>query len=131
MQANTPRQPSRVTGGAELVCDDYAGCKAGFGSGITGNRLYGSTPGAEFYDLPGEGQQERELAAQGLGNTSVGLCGIEAGNQRSATGYAAGNPANQSQTLADALHRQWMLAHRQKCRMKTGTAKLPDYSLKR
>jgi hypothetical protein len=43
---------------------------------------------------------------------------------------AAGNPANQSQPLADALH-QWMLAHRQKVPDGSGTAKALDYSLKR
>jgi hypothetical protein len=109
----------------KLVCDDYAGYKAGFGNGITEIGCMAHAR-RKFYDL--HEANKSELAAKaGIHRWTLR---DRAGNQRSATGYAAGNPANQSQTLADALH-QWMLAHRQKVPDGSGTAKALDYSLKR
>ncbi len=78
----------------KLVCDDYAGYKAGFGNGITEIGCMAHAR-RKFYDL--HEANKSELAAKALGIHRWTLRD-RAGNQRSATGYAAGNPANQSQT---------------------------------
>jgi elongation factor P--beta-lysine ligase len=108
-----------------VVCDDYAGYKAGFGNGITEIGCMAHAR-RKFYDL--HEANKSELAAKALEYIG-GLYEIER-EPKICHRMRRENPANQSQPLADALH-QWMLAHRQKVPDGSGTAKALDYSLKR
>lgn len=110
----------------KLVCDDYAGYKAGFGNGITEIGCMAHAR-RKFYDL--HQANKSELAAKALEYIG-GLYDIERAikdlppDKRLAIRQAKARP------IADALH-QWMLAHRQKVPDGSGTARALDYSLKR
>lgn len=110
----------------KLVCDDYAGYKAGFGRGITEIGCMAHAR-RKFFDL--HAANKSQLAAQALEYIGQ-LYDIErtakhlAPDERQQVRNAQGRP------LVDALHR-WMLAQRHKVPDGSGTAKALDYSLKR
>ena len=109
-----------------LVCDDYAGYKAGFAQGITEVACLAHAR-RKFFDLHASSKStvaesalrqigaiyEIERALQGLGHDE---------RQRARQ--------ERSRPMLDALHR-WMLLTRQKVPDGSATAKALDYSLKR
>jgi len=110
----------------KLVCDDYAGYKAGFGQGVTEIGCMAHAR-RKFYDL--HQANKSDLAAKAL-ETIAMLYDVERDvrdlppDQRQAIRHTKARP------IADALH-QWLLAQRQKVPEGSGTAKAMDYSLKR
>lgn len=125
MQANTP-EPSPGDWRGKLVCDDYAGYKAGFGNGITEIGCMAHAR-RKFYDL--HEANKSELAAKALEYIG-GLYEIERETKDLPPDMRREIRQTKAKPLADALH-QWMLAHRQKVPDGSGTAKALDYSLKR
>ncbi|MCU5787430.1 putative transposase [Alcanivorax marinus] len=110
----------------KLVCDDYAGYKAGFGEGITEIGCLAHAR-RKFHDL--HVANKSELAAQAL--ESIGaLYGIERDLKDLSDQDRQRLRHEQARPIADALHR-WMIAQRQKVTDGSGTAKALDYSLKR
>ncbi|MBH84060.1 MAG: IS66 family transposase [Alteromonadaceae bacterium] len=110
----------------KLVCDDYAGYKAGFGNGITEIGCMAHAR-RKFYDL--HEANKSELAAKALEYIG-GLYEIERETKDLPPDKRREIRQTKAKPLADALH-QWMLAHRQKVPDGSGTAKALDYSLKR
>jgi transposase len=110
----------------KLVCDDYAGYKAGFGNGITEIGCMAHAR-RKFYDL--HEANKSELAAKALEYIG-GLYEIERESKDLPPDKRREIRQTRAKPLADALH-QWMLAHRQKVPDGSGTAKALDYSLKR
>lgn len=110
----------------KLVCDDYAGYKAGFGNGITEIGCMAHAR-RKFYDL--HEANKSELAAKALEYIG-GLYEIERETKDLPPDKRRDVRQTKAKPLADALH-QWMLAHRQKVPDGSGTAKALDYSLKR
>ena len=110
----------------KLVCDDYAGYKAGFGNGITEIGCMAHAR-RKFYDL--HEANKSELAAKALEYIG-GLYEIERETKDLPPDMRREIRQTKAKPLADALH-QWMLAHRQKVPDGSGTAKALDYSLKR
>ena len=110
----------------KLVCDDYAGYKAGFGEGITEIGCLAHAR-RKFHDL--HVANKSALAAQAL--ESIGaLYGIEREAKDLPDQDRQRLRAEKSRPIADALH-PWMIAQRQKVPDGSGTAKALDYSLKR
>ena len=110
----------------KLVCDDYAGYKAGFGEGITEIGCLAHAR-RKFHDL--HVANKSELAAQALEYIGA-LYGIERGLKDLRDQDRQRLRAEKSRPIADALH-PWMIAQRQKVPDGSGTAKALDYSLKR
>ncbi|MBG13808.1 MAG: IS66 family transposase [Alcanivorax sp.] len=110
----------------KLVCDDYAGYKAGFGEGITEIGCLAHAR-RKFHDL--HVANKSELAAQALEYIGA-LYGIERGLKDLPDQDRQRLRHEQARPIADALHR-WMIAQRQKVPDGSGTAKALDYSLKR
>ncbi len=81
----------------------------------------------KFYDL--HEANKSELAAKALEYIG-GLYEIERETKDLPPDMRREIRQTKAKPLADALH-QWMLAHRQKVPDGSGTAKAPDYSLKR
>ncbi|CUR45441.1 transposase IS66 [Alcanivorax sp. PN-3] len=110
----------------KLVCDDYAGYKAGFGEGITEIGCLAHAR-RKFHDL--HVANKSELAAQAL--ESIGaLYGIEREAKDLPDKDRQRLRNEKARPIADALH-QWMISRRQKVPDGSGTAKALDYSLKR
>lgn len=109
-----------------LVCDDYAGYKAGFGNGITEIGCMAHAR-CKFYDL--HEANKSELAAKALEYIG-GLYEIERETKDLPPDKRKEIREAKAKPIADALH-QWMLAHRQKVPDGSGTAKALDYNLKR
>jgi transposase len=109
-----------------LVCDDYAGYKAGFLTGITETGCMAHSR-RKFFDL--HASSKSVIAGQACACISE-LYDIEreiktlSGDERLKIRQARSKP------LADAFH-EWMLLQRQKITDGTATAKALDYSLKR
>jgi hypothetical protein len=110
----------------KLVCDDYAGYKAGFGNGITEIGCMAHAR-RKFYDL--HEANKSELAAKALEYIG-GLYEIERETKDLPPDKRLEIRQTKAKPLADALQ-QWMQAHRQKVPDGSGTAKALDYSLKR
>lgn len=110
----------------KLVCDDYAGYKAGFGKGIVEIGCMAHAR-RKFYDLHQANQST--LAAQALEYIKH-LYEVERQTKDLPPDKRQAIRAAKARPLADALH-QWMLAHRTKVPDGSGTAKALDYSLKR
>src|SRR5690554_684963 len=110
----------------KLVCDDYAGYKAGFGKGIIEIGCMAHAR-RKFYDL--HEANKSELAAKALEYIG-GLYEIEREIKDLPPDKRRDIRQARAKPLAEALH-QWMLAHRQKVPDGSGTAKALDYSLKR
>lgn len=109
----------------KLVCDDYAGYKAGFGNGIT--EIGCMAPARrKFYDL--HEASKSELASKALEYIG-GLYEIERETRDLPPDKRQEIREAKARPIADALHK-WMLAHRQKVPDGSGTAKALDYSLK-
>jgi len=110
----------------KLVCDDYAGYKAGFAEGITEIGCLAHAR-RKFFDL--HAANKSQLAAQALDYLGR-LYAIE----RESTDLTADQRQQlrdeRARPVADALH-QWMLAQRHKVPDGSATAKALDYSLKR
>lgn len=109
-----------------LVCDDYAGYKAGFVSGITEAGCMAHSR-RKFFDL--HVSSKSEIAGQAVAYISQ-LYDVEREikllkpDERLAIRQARSKP------LANKFH-EWMLLNRQKITDGTATAKALDYSLKR
>jgi len=110
----------------KLVCDDYAGYKAGFGKGITEIGCMAHAR-RKFYDL--HEANKSELAAKALEYIG-GLYEIERETKDLPPDKRQDIRRVRAKPLAETFY-QWMLAHRQKVPDGSGTAKALDYSLKR
>jgi len=109
----------------KLVCDDYAGYKAGFGEGITEIGCLAHAR-RKFHDL--HVANKSELAAQALEYIGA-LYGIERDLKDLPDQDRQRLRHEQARPIADALHR-WVISQRQKVPDGSGTAKALDYSLK-
>ncbi len=110
----------------KLVCDDYAGYKAGFGSGIIEIGCMAHAR-RKFFDLHTANQSV--LAEQALEYIKL-LYQVEQEAKDLAPKQRQSVRVAQAKPIAEALHK-WMLAQRQKVPDGTGTARALDYSLKR
>ncbi|SDR72815.1 Transposase [Halopseudomonas litoralis] len=110
----------------KLVCDDYAGYKAGFGNGIIEIGCMAHAR-RKFYDLHVANQSV--LAEQALEYIKL-LYQVEREAKDLAPEQRQVMRATQAKPIAEALHK-WMLAQREKVPDGTGTARALDYSLKR
>ena len=110
----------------KLVCDDYAGYKAGFGKGIIEIGCMAHAR-RKFFDLHVANQST--LAEQALEYIKL-LYQVEAEAKDLTTEQRQIIRAKQAKPIAEALH-QWMLTQRQKVPDGSGTAKALEYSLKR
>lgn len=110
----------------QLVCDDYAGYKAGFGHGVTEIGCMAHAR-RKFFDL--HAANKSQLAAQALEYIGK-LYEIEREAKDQPPDQRQQLREKQARPIADALH-QWMVAQRQKVPDGSGTAKALDYSLKR
>lgn len=110
----------------KLVCDDYAGYKAGFGKGIVEIGCMAHAR-RKFYDLHQANQST--LAAQALDYIGQ-LYEVERQTKDEPPDRRQAIRAAKARPLADALH-QWMIAQRTKVPDGSGTARALDYSLKR
>ena len=110
----------------KLVCDDYAGYKAGFGKGIVEIGCMAHAR-RKFYDLHQANQST--LAAQALDYIGQ-LYEVERQTKDEPPDRRQAIRAAKARPLADAL-RQWMIAQRTKVPDGSGTARALDYSLKR
>jgi len=110
----------------KLVCDDYAGYKAGFGQGVTEIGCMAHAR-RKFFDL--HAANKSPLAAQALDFIGQ-LYDIERKSKDHPPDKRQQLREERARPIADAL-RQWMLAQRQKVPDGSGTAKALDYSLKR
>ena len=109
-----------------LVCDDYAGYKAGFVSGITEAGCMAHSR-RKFFDL--HVAAKSQIAGQACAYISQ-LYDIEREARHLLPDERLQRRQSQSKPLADAFH-AWMLLHRQKVTDGSATAKALDYSLKR
>ncbi|MFE8073471.1 IS66 family transposase [Marinobacteraceae bacterium S3BR75-40.1] len=110
----------------QLVCDDYAGYKAGFGNGITEIGCMAHAR-RKFFDL--HAANKSSLTKQALEYIGK-LYDIEREAKDQPPDQRRQLREKQARPIADALH-QWMVAQRQKVPDGSGTAKALDYSLKR
>lgn len=110
----------------KLVCDDYAGYKAGFGEGIIEIGCIAHAR-RKFYDLHVANQST--LAEQALEYIKL-LYQVEREAKDLTPQQRRIIRATQAKPIAEALHK-WMLAQREKVPDGTGTARALDYSLKR
>jgi len=109
-----------------LVCDDYAGYKAGFVSGITEAGCMAHSR-RKFFDL--HVSSKSAIAAQAVAYISQ-LYDIEREIKTLLSEERLAIRQARSKPLAMKFH-EWMLLHRQKITDGTATAKALDYSLKR
>jgi len=109
-----------------LVCDDYAGYKAGFVSGITEAGCMAHAR-RKFFDL--HVSSKSQIAGQACAYISQ-LYDVERDARHLEPGERLQRRQVHSKPLADAFH-QWMLLQRQKITDGSATAKALDYSLKR
>lgn len=110
----------------KLVCDDYAGYKAGFDKGIIEIGCMAHAR-RKFYDLHVANQST--LAEQALEYIKL-LYQVEAEAKDLTPAQRQIIRAKQAKPITEALH-QWMLTQRQKVPDGSGTARALDYSLKR
>jgi len=109
-----------------LVCDDYAGYKAGFAHGVTEAGCLAHAR-RKFFELHDSSKsQVAESALQQLG----AIYDIEREVQNLTPDERQRIRQSRSRPLLDALH-QWMLLTRSKITHGSATAKALDYSLKR
>lgn len=105
----------------KLVCDDYAGYKAGFGNGMT--EIGCMAPARRrLYDL--HESNKGELAAKALEYIG-GLYEIEREPKALPPDKRQEIRETKAKPIADSLH-QWILAHRHKVPDRSGTAKALD-----
>jgi hypothetical protein len=109
-----------------LVCDDYAGYKAGFVSGITEAGCMAHSR-RKFFDL--HVAAKSQIAAQACAYISQ-LYDVEREAKRLNAAERLQMRQTQSKPLAHAF-KEWMLLQRQKITDGSATAKALDYSLKR
>lgn len=109
-----------------LVCDDYAGYKAGFVSGITEAGCMAHSR-RKFFDL--HVAAKSQIAGQACAYISQ-LYDIEREVKHLSADERLHRRQSDSKPLVDAFH-QWMLLQRQKITDGSATAKALDYSLKR
>ena len=109
-----------------LVCDDYAGYKAGFVSGITEAGCMAHSR-RKFFDL--HVSSKSQIAGQACAYISQ-LYDVEREVKHLGADERLQIRQAKSKPLADAFH-QWMLLQRQKITDGSATAKALDYSLKR
>jgi transposase len=109
-----------------LVCDDYAGYKAGFMSGITEVGCMAHSR-RKFFDL--HASSKSLIAGQACAHLSQ-LYDVEREVKYLTAEERLRIRQAKSKPLADAFH-QWMLLQRQKITDGSATAKALDYSLKR
>lgn len=110
----------------KLVCDDYAGYKAGFNNGITEIGCMAHAR-RKFHDL--HQANKSDIAAEALRYIGE-LYAVERETRDMPPDQRQRIRQQRARPIADALH-QWMLAHRQKVPDGSATAKALDYSLKR
>ena len=109
-----------------LVCDDYAGYKAGFAHGVFEAGCLAHAR-RKFFDLQVSGKKQvAESALQQIGMVYEVEREVQSltPDERQRIRHARSRP------LLDAVHR-WMLLTRQKITDGSATAKALDYSLKR
>jgi transposase len=109
-----------------LICDDYAGYKAGFVSGITEVGCMAHSR-RKFFDL--HVAAKSQIAGQACAYISQ-LYDIERELKHLLPDERQQRRQSESKPLAHAFH-QWMLLQRQKITDGSATAKALDYSLKR
>jgi len=109
-----------------LVCDDYAGYKAGFVSGITEAGCMAHSR-RKFFDL--HASSKSQIAQQACMYISQ-LYDIEREIKTLSSDERLNIRQARSKPLADKFH-AWMLLQRQQVTDGTATAKALDYSLKR
>jgi len=109
-----------------LVCDDYAGYKAGFVSGITEAGCMAHSR-RKFFEL--HVSSKSLIAGQACASISQ-LYDIEREIKTLSADERLQIRQARSRPLADAFH-EWMLLQRQRITNGTATAKALDYSLKR
>lgn len=109
-----------------LVCDDYAGYKAGFVSGITKAGCMAHAR-RKFFDL--SVSSKSQIAGQACAYISQ-LYDVEREVKHLLPDERLQRRQSQSKPLAEAFH-AWMMLHRQKVTDGSATAKALDYSLKR
>ena len=109
-----------------LVCDDYAGYKQGFISGITEAGCMAHSR-RKFFDL--HVSSKSQIAGQACAYISQ-LYDVERDARHLNAEDRLQRRQSESKPLADAFH-QWMLLQRQKITDGSATAKALDYSLKR
>ena len=109
-----------------LVCDDYAGYKAGFASGITEAGCMAHSR-RKFFDL--HTSSKSQIAGQACAYISQ-LYDVERDARHLNVDERLQVRRGSSKPLADTFH-QWMLLQRQRVTDSTATAKALDYSLKR
>ena len=109
-----------------LVCDDYAGYKAGFVSGITEAGCMAHSR-RKFFDL--HVAAKSQIAGQACAYISQ-LYDLERDARHLSADERLQIRQSQSKPLAEAFH-AWMMLHRQKVTDGSATAKALDYSLKR
>jgi len=109
-----------------LVCDDYAGYKAGFVSGITEAGCMAHSR-RKFFDL--HVSSKSQIAGQACAYISQ-LYDVERDARHLSADERLQIRQRQSKPLADAF-KEWMLLQRQKITDGSATAKALDYSLKR
>ena len=109
-----------------LVCDDYAGYKAGFVSGITEVGCMAHSR-RKFFDL--HVSSKSQIAGQACTYISQ-LYEVERDARHLNTAERLKIRQAKSKPLADAF-KEWMLLQRQKITDGSATAKALDYSLKR
>jgi len=110
----------------KLVCDDYAGYKAGFGNGITEIGCLAHAR-RKFFDL--HAANKSQLAEQALAYISQ-LYALEREAKELEPDKRQKLRDERSRPIADGLY-QWMIVQRQRVPDGSGTAKALDYSLKR
>jgi transposase len=109
-----------------LICDDYAGYKAGFVSGITEAGCMAHSR-RKFFDL--HVSSKSQIAGQACAYISQ-LYDVEREVKHLSVDDRLQIRQRDSKPLADAFH-EWMLLQRQRVTNGSATAKALDYSLKR
>ena len=109
-----------------LVCDDYAGYKAGFVNGITEVGCMAHSR-RKFFDL--HVSSKSQIAGQACAYISQ-LYDVEREVKDLSADERLRIRKKESKPLADAFH-QWMLLQRQKITDGSATSKALDYSIKR
>tara|TARA_R110002124_G_scaffold194943_2_gene362085 strand:- start:15 stop:1550 length:1536 start_codon:yes stop_codon:yes gene_type:complete len=110
----------------KLVCDDFAGYKAGFERGITEIGCMAHAR-RKFFDL--HAANKSQLAEQAL-HSIAGLYEVERQVRDMGDEERGRIRQEQASPILDALH-AWMLAQRDRVPNGSATAKALDYSLKR
>ena len=109
-----------------LVCDDFAGYKAGFANGITEAGCLAHAR-RKFFDL--HAANKSQIAGFALEQFAK-VYDIERDAKELNTDERQAMRQQHSKPILDALH-EWMTLHRQKLPDSTATAKALDYSLRR